>query len=40
MSQAVKNNLFLYPDDLCLACQHKDINEIQKHLNEDFSNED
>ena len=38
MSQGVKNNLFLYPDDLCLACQHKDINEIQKHLNEDFSN--
>ena len=36
MSQAVKCNLFLYADDTCLACQHKDINEIEKQLNKDF----
>ena len=33
MSQAVKCNLFLYADDTCLVCQHKDINEIEKELN-------
>ena len=33
MSQAVKCNLFLYPDDTCLVCQHNDINEIEKQLN-------
>ena len=38
MSQAVKCDLFLYADDSCIVCQHKDINEIQKNLNEDFSN--
>ena len=38
MSQAVKCDLFLYTDDSCLVCQHKDINKIQKYLNEDFSN--
>ena len=38
MSQAVKCDLFLYADDLCLVCQHKDINEIEKQLNVDFSN--
>ena len=38
MSQAGKCDLFLYADDLCLACQHKDINEIEKQLNVDFSN--
>ena len=27
-------NLFLYADDVCLFCQHKDINEIEK-LNKD-----
>ena len=32
MSQAVKCNLFLYADDTCLVCQHKDINEIEKQL--------
>ena len=32
MSQAVKCNLFLYADDTCLVCQHKDINEIVKQL--------
>ena len=34
MSQAV----FLYADDTCLVCQHKDINKIENQLNEDFSN--
>ena len=38
MSQAVKCDLFLYADDSCLVCQHKDINEIGKQLNVDFSN--
>ena len=37
MSQAVKCDIFLYADDSCLACQHKDINEIEKQLNVDFS---
>ena len=36
MSQAVKCNLFLYANDTCLVFQHKDINEIEKHLNKDF----
>ena len=36
MSQAVKCNLFLYADDACLICQHKDINETEKQLNKDF----
>ena len=34
MSQAV----FLYADDTCLVCQHKDINKIENQLNKDFSN--
>ena len=38
MSQAVKYNLFLYADDTCLVCQHKDIKEIEKQLNKDFEN--
>ena len=38
MSQAVKCDLFLYVDDSYLVCQHKDINEIEKQLNVDFSN--
>ena len=38
MSQAVKYHLFLYAYDSCLACQHKNINEIEKQLNVDFSN--
>ena len=38
MSQAVKCDPFLYADDSCLVCQHKDINEIEKQLNVDFSN--
>ena len=27
MSKAVKDHLFLYTNDSCLVCQHKDINE-------------
>ena len=38
MSQAVKCDLFLYADDTCLVCQHKDINKIENQLNEDFRN--
>ena len=38
MPQAVKCDLFLYADDTCLVCQHKDINKIENQLNEDFSN--
>ena len=36
MSQAVKWDLFLYTDDLCLVSQHKGINKIENQLNEDF----
>ena len=28
----------MYADDSCLVCQHKDIYEIEKQLNVDFSN--
>ena len=38
MSQDVECGLFFYADDPCLVYQYKDINEIQKHLNEDISN--
>ena len=38
MSQAVKCDILLYSDDTCLVCQHKDINKIQSHLNEEFCN--
>ena len=38
MSQAVKCDLFLYADDTCLVCQHKDINKTENQLNEDFCN--
>ena len=38
MSQALKCDLFLYADNSCLVCQQKDINEIEKQLNVDFSN--
>ena len=34
----LKSNLFLYADDSCLAFQGKDIIEIEKELNEDFTN--
>ena len=38
MPQAVKSNLFLYADYSCLKYQHRDVNEIEKHLNKDFEN--
>ena len=38
MSQAVKCHLFLCANNSCFACQHKEINEIGKQLNVDFSN--
>ena len=38
VSQVVKCHLFLYADDSCLVCEHKDPNEIEKQLNVDFSN--
>ena len=38
MLQAVKCNFFLYANDSCIACQHKDINETEIKLNEDCSN--
>ena len=38
MSEVVKCDLFLYVDDTCLVCQHKDINNIEDQLNEDFCN--
>ena len=31
MSQAVKCDIFLYADDSCFTCQHKDSNEIVKN---------
>ena len=36
MAQVVKSNLFLHIHDTCLACQHNDINEIEKQLNKHF----
>ena len=38
MPQAVKSNLFLYVDDSCLVFQGKDVIEIEKQLNKDFTN--
>ena len=38
MSQAVKCHFFLYADNSCLACQHENINEIEKKINVDLSN--
>ena len=38
MSQAVDCELFLYADDSCLVFQHKEVKEIEKQLNKDFSN--
>ena len=38
MSQAAKSNLFLYADDSCLVFQRKDVIEIEKQLNGDFTN--
>ena len=38
MAQAVNCDLLLYADDSGLIFQHKDINVIEKQLNENFSN--
>ena len=38
MPQTVKSNLFLYADDSCLIFQGKDVIEIEKQLNGDFTN--
>ena len=36
--QAVNSNLFLNADDLCLMFYHKEVEEIEKVLNNDFKN--
>ena len=38
MPMAVKCDLFLYADDTCLVFQSKNVKDIEKQLNEDFSN--
>ena len=38
MKQAVDCDLFLYADDSCLVYQHKDMKEIERNLNKNFSN--
>ena len=38
MPQAVKSSLFLYADDSCLMYRHRDVNQIEKQLNNDFEN--
>ena len=38
MTQAVNSNLFLYAGDSCLMFQHKEVEEIEKILNNDFEN--
>ena len=38
MPQTVKSNLFLYADNSCLVSQGKDVIEIEKQLNRDFTN--
>ena len=35
MLQAVNSNLFLYADDSCRMFQHKEVEEIEKALNND-----
>ena len=37
MPQALSCDLMLYADDSCLIYQHKDVNEIEKMLNKNFS---
>ena len=37
MPQAVKCEVLLYADDICLLFQHSDINEIEIKLNNNFS---
>ena len=38
MPHDVKSNKFLYPGDTCLVFQGKDVTEIEKQLNGDFTN--
>ena len=38
MKQAADCDLFLYADDSCLVYQHKDVKEIERNLNKNFSN--
>ena len=38
MPQAVNQNFFLYANDSCLIFQHKDVQEIEKALNNDSEN--
>ena len=38
MPQTAKSNLSLNPDYSCLAFQGNDVIEIEKQLNEDFTN--
>ena len=35
--QAVDSECLFYADDTCLIFQHRDIQTIEKHLNQDFS---
>ena len=37
MPQAIKSDLLLYADDICLMCTSKDIKMIQEQLNTDLS---
>ena len=37
MRQAVDCDLFRYTDDSCLVYQHKDVKEIERNLNKNFS---
>ena len=38
MPQAVNSNLFLCADDSCLMFQHKDVEKIERVLNNEFEN--
>ena len=38
MAQAVNSNLFSYADNSCFMFRHKDVEEIEKVLNNDFKN--
>ena len=38
MLMAVKCNLFLYANNTCLVFQSKNVNDVEKQLNEDFGN--
>ena len=38
MLQAVKSTLLFYADDSCILYQHKEVDEIEKHLYKDFEN--